>query len=137
MNPAPILWAEGTIHTVRDRHVEAYEGRTGGRDAESGRWISPRPARAGYDVKDLTVLTSEGGFALVVIMPEALDQLEGDLTGLDAGKQVRLPVRGFVNYVGDTGARRPVPGFSLAGDVFKDARSKTGGGARALSSATA
>jgi hypothetical protein len=59
------VYVRGLVHSVTQRHVDAFEGRAATVDPETGERksrIEPRPA---YDVADVVVLTAEGGFAEV------------------------------------------------------------------------
>jgi hypothetical protein len=65
MNLSPIVYVRGDVRRVTLRHVDAFEGRPASVDPETGERKSMLPAREAYDVADVVILTTEGGFAEV------------------------------------------------------------------------
>jgi len=115
-NPAPILTVAGRVHSVVPRTVEAAPERPAEHDPETGRVTrAALPARDGYEVVDVTVLTAEGGFATVSILPDALHELGGEIP--EAGADVDYAVRCFVSWQRAGSRSFSRVGFSVAGDV--------------------
>lgn len=135
MNIAPILYVKGRVRQVRERTVEAVPARPEQRD-ETGRLIAPAyPARDAYKVHDLAIDTEPGGLVKVVFREEAVREAEGYLPG--EGDEVEVPVRAFDDWQGRGSNRYRLNGYSFAGAVYAAAaKSRTGGGARALASAS-
>lgn len=114
-NPAPILTLAGRCHAVTVRPVAAAPAREATYD-DDGRMVTPAyPARDGYDVVDVTVLTSEGGFATASILPPEMEALGGEMP--DPGTEVDFAVRPFVLWQ-KAGARSySRVGLSVSGDL--------------------
>jgi hypothetical protein len=114
-NPAPILTLSGRVHAVTDRTVEALPARDAERD-DNGNVTRPAyPARDGYDVTDVTILTADGGFCTVVLLPDALTALGGEIPA--PGTEVEYAVRCFVSWQRNGARSFSRVGFSVAGDV--------------------
>ena len=122
-NPAPVLDVTGTVHAVVEREVPAAEARPAEYDPETNRLVRPAmEARKGYTNQDVTLLTADGGFATVVLMPDALAALGGELP--EKGSEVTYPVRCFVAW-GRRGTRSyNYVGFSAASDVIEKRAAK-------------
>lgn len=135
MNPSPILTIAGRCHAVTPRKVEPVAARPAERDPETGRIISEAvEAREGYDVLDVTVLTYDGGFCTVALLPVALSDLGGEVPA--PGSEVEFAVRPFVKWEGRPGSKRPYIRFSVAGDVTAKRRSEGSSGRRAAAAAS-
>lgn len=116
-NPAPVLRLVGTVHSHPvSNPVLPAEALPEQRDAEGRITRAARPARAGYDKYDVTVLTAGGGFVTLVLRDEALAKVDGWMPV--AGEAIDVPVYGYVAYRGEAPRRFAVPGYSLAGDVL-------------------
>lgn len=128
--PSPILSAAGRVYGVVNREVEAAAARPEERDPETGRVVRPAlPARDGYPVTDVTILTEEGGFCTVSLLPAALEALGGQIPS--AGEEVSYAVRPYVRWERSGGRPFPRVGYSVAGDV----QAKRNAGGRRLAAA--
>jgi hypothetical protein len=117
-NPAPILNVSGRVHAVLDRVVEPMPARPEERDPDTGQLVREAyPAREGYTVVDVTVLTAEGGFSTVSILPAALEHTGGE-TPKPGDELDNYPVRPFVSWQRRGSRSFPTVGLSLAGDVL-------------------
>lgn len=127
-NPSPILTIAGRVHAVVTRAVEPAEARPEQRDEQGNFLRAAMPARDGYDVLDVTILTEHGGFATVSFLPAALEAMGGELP--QAHSEVSYPVRPFVSWK-RTGQRSySVVGLSVAGDVAAHLAAKSDTGRR-------
>lgn len=123
MNIAPVCHVSGKVRRVTTRTVPAVLAAPAPVDPETGRTIgNAREARAAYDVIDVVVDTLLGGFAKVIITPEAQAHLSGVLPS--EGDAVTYPCRTFVAWEGTPGRKYATVGYSLAGDLA--AASETG-----------
>ena len=124
-NPAPILNVSGRVHSVLDRVVEPAPARPEERDPETGQLLRQAyPARDGYTVVDVTVLTAEGGFTTVSNLPEALRHTGGEIP--KQGDELDgYPVRAYVSWQRRGSRSFPQVGLSLAGDVLASRGSKS------------
>lgn len=130
--PAPVVLIPGKVHAVTPRSVDPVPAREASYDDAGNLLRRALPAREGYDVVDLTVLTRDGGFCTIIAMPAALEAIGGELPA--AGDEVDLPARPFCKWE-RVGARSyQVVGYSLAGDVL--AASKGRHTPRAVSAAS-
>jgi hypothetical protein len=136
-NPAPILNVSGRVHSVLDRVVEPAPARPEERDPETGQVVRQAyPARDGYTVVDVTVLTAEGGFTTVSILPEALKHTGGE-TPKQGDQLDAFPVRAYVSWQRRGSRSFPQVGLSLAGDVLAARKSSDQRGSRVASVASA
>lgn len=120
-NPSPILTVSGRAHAVVAREVAPVAARPEERDPETGRLVrEAQPAREGYSVQDVTVLTDQGGFATVSLLPQALMALGGSIP--TPGEDVSFPVRPYIKWAGRAPRKYPTVGLSVAADALPAAK---------------
>lgn len=121
-NVTPVTRLQGVVHNCSLRQVPAVEAREAERD-EAGRITRDAyPAREAYQVLDVTVLTDDGGFALVLLRVEldGIAPFEEALGGVvpERGQAVDWPIRNYITWAGPAGRRFPTVGYSVAGDIL-------------------
>lgn len=136
MNVSPVIRIRGTVYAVALRTVAAQEAKPAERDPETGRIVRDAfEAREEYDVLDFTVHTDDGGYALVLMRGDVLEQALGGAVP-NKGAAVDWPARNFITWRGRAGSKYPTVGYSVAGDVLAAETAKPGARAATLANAS-